>query len=179
MTKRSETMSKANSMSKKNLTSIINSLIEPTSVEAMREVAEGRQQLRASSLDVAAYFGKRHDHVLRDIDNLQCSQGFRLPNFGESSYINTQGRVQRAVTMTKDGFMLLTMGYTGQTAMSIKEQYINAFNKLHVYYVKQWTKAKEAEMRNYARERSALIKAQDYMEKGVPKETLSYLKGGQ
>lgn len=38
-----------------------------------------------TSLDVAETFEKRHDHVLRDIKELGCSDEFRLSNFGESS----------------------------------------------------------------------------------------------
>lgn len=32
--------------------------------------------------------------------------------------------------MNKDGFTLLVMGYTGETAMKFKEDYIDAFNKM-------------------------------------------------
>lgn len=32
--------------------------------------------------------------------------------------------------MTKDGFTLLAMGYTGELAMKFKEDYISAFNKM-------------------------------------------------
>ena len=34
------------------------------------------------------------------------------------------------VTMTKDGFSFLVMGYTGKKAARFKEAYINAFNKM-------------------------------------------------
>ncbi|MER0526628.1 Rha family transcriptional regulator [Pseudomonas aeruginosa] len=36
-------------------------------------------QVVTTSLKVAERFGKRHDNVLRAIDNLDCSAGFRLP----------------------------------------------------------------------------------------------------
>lgn len=35
-------------------------------------------QVVTTSLKVAERFGKRHDNVLRAIDNLDCSAGFRL-----------------------------------------------------------------------------------------------------
>lgn len=83
-----------------------------------------------TSLDVAETFGKRHDHVLRDIKELECSEEFRLSNFGESSYINMQNKKQPMYLMTKDGFTLLVMGYTGEKAMKFKEAYIKQFNHM-------------------------------------------------
>ena len=83
-----------------------------------------------TSLDVAETFGKRHDHVLRDIKELGCSDEFRFPNFGETYYLDTQGRKQRMVVMTRDGFTLLVMGYTGELAMKFKEAYIRQFNAM-------------------------------------------------
>lgn len=82
------------------------------------------------SLKVADKFGKRHDNVLRSIDNLGCSAKFRLLNFEESSYINEQGKEQRMFSMTKDGFMFLVMGFTGSKAGVWKEAFIEAFNWL-------------------------------------------------
>lgn len=83
-----------------------------------------------TSLDVAETFGKRHDHVLRDVKELGCSEEFRLPNFGETYYLDAQGRKQRMVVMTRDGFTLLAMGYTGDLAMKFKEAYIRQFNAM-------------------------------------------------
>ncbi len=83
-----------------------------------------------TSIDVADTFGKRHDHVLRDIKELGCSEKFRLSNFGESSYINLQNKRQPMYVMTRDGFTLLAMGYTGEKAMQFKEAYINQFNAM-------------------------------------------------
>ncbi|QJI29899.1 Rha protein [Pseudomonas sp. ADAK18] len=80
------------------------------------------------SLRIAERFGKRHDRVLRAIDNLKCSKKFRLTNFGESSYFNEQGKEQRMFTMTKDGYMFLVMGFTGEKAAIWKEAFIDAFN---------------------------------------------------
>lgn len=83
-----------------------------------------------TSLDVAETFGKRHDNVLKDIRELGCSEDFRLLNFEESSYVNTQNKKQPMVTMTRDGFTLLAMGYTGELAMKFKEGYIKQFNAM-------------------------------------------------
>ena len=83
-----------------------------------------------SSLDIAETFGKEHARVLRDIRELECSDEFRLGNFAESSYINSQNKKQPMCLITRDGFTLLVMGYTGEKAMKFKEAYIRQFNAM-------------------------------------------------
>lgn len=82
-----------------------------------------------TSLIVADVFGKRHDQVLRDIDNLNCSQEFNHHNFVEIEYTDGRGRKQRAVEMTKNGFTFLVVGWTGQKAGEFKEKFIHEFDK--------------------------------------------------
>ena len=41
-------------------------------------------QAMTSSLLVAKEFGKAHAKVMRDIENFNCSDEFRLANFGDS-----------------------------------------------------------------------------------------------
>lgn len=83
-----------------------------------------------TSLDVAETFGKEHKHVLRDIRELGCSEEFNRSNFGPISYTDGMNRKQDAVVMTRDGFTLLVMGYTGELAMKFKEGYIKQFNAM-------------------------------------------------
>lgn len=79
---------------------------------------------------VAEKFGKRHDHVLRSIKNLDCSQEFAHLNFGECSYVNENNREMPEYTITRDGFSFLAMGFTGKKAAKFKEDYITAFNRM-------------------------------------------------
>lgn len=90
---------------------------------------EGNQAL-TNSLLVAEKFGKEHRRVMQDIRELGCSEEFRLHNFVQSSYINSQNKEMPMIIMTKDGFTLLAMGYTGDMAMKFKEEYIAAFNTM-------------------------------------------------
>lgn len=83
-----------------------------------------------TSLKVAEAFGKQHNLVLRAIANLDCSPEFRLCNFAQSSYLNQQGKEQPSITLTKDGFVFLCMGFKGPEAAQWKERYIQAFNEL-------------------------------------------------
>lgn len=87
-------------------------------------------QALTSSLLVAEKFGKEHRRVLQDIRELGCSKTFREHNFVLSSYNSSQNKELPMYIMTKDGFTLLAMGYTGDTAMRFKEEYIAAFNKM-------------------------------------------------
>ena len=91
----------------------------------------GREERAAcTSLDVAETFGKEHKHVLRDIRELGCSEEFNRSNFGPISYTDSMNRKQDEIVMTRDGFTLLVMGYTGETAMKFKEAYIRQFNAM-------------------------------------------------
>lgn len=83
-----------------------------------------------TSLDVAETFGKAHYNVLRDIRALGCSEEFNRFNFESISYVDAMNREQKAVAMTRDGFTLLVMGYTGDAAMKFKEAYIRQFNAM-------------------------------------------------
>lgn len=91
----------------------------------------GREEIpMTTSLDVAETFGKDHRHVMRDVRELGCSDEFRVSNFGHTVYIDKQGRKQPMIWMTRDGFTLLAMGYTGELAMRFKEAYIKQFNAM-------------------------------------------------
>ena len=94
-------------------------------------------ELVTTSLKIAEAFGKTHAHVLRDIDRVlsQVSDNFGKTNFGLTDYVqeNNLGIATsyRMYELTKDGFMMVVMSFTGTKAMAIKEAYINAFNKMH------------------------------------------------
>ena len=83
-----------------------------------------------TSLDVAETFAKEHRNVLKDIRELPCSEEFRLLNFVQSEYVNQQNHKQPMYYITRDGFTLLAMGYTGEKAMRFKEAYIKQFNAM-------------------------------------------------
>lgn len=93
-------------------------------------VFENNNEAVTSSKLVAEYFHKRHDTVIRAIDNLNCSKEFTRHNFAVSKYKDRSGKENKEYLMTKDGFTILAMGFTGTKAMQFKEAYINAFNKM-------------------------------------------------
>lgn len=83
-----------------------------------------------TSREVAKVFGKMHKNVLQSIENLQCSAEFNGLNFQPIYYLDKLGRSKIEYRMTRDGFTMLVMGFTGGKAMQFKEAYINAFNKM-------------------------------------------------
>ena len=97
------------------------------------QLYERKDKAFCSSLQVAQEFGKRHDNVLADIRNLDCSDSFRLLNFQEirRTLDLGDGRTRKAplFLMTKDGFTFLCFGYRGDKAAAIKEAYIARFNQ--------------------------------------------------
>jgi len=95
--------------------------------------ADVHDTARVDSLYVAQAFDKRHDNVLKDIRELDCSDEFRLLNFEESSYKNAQGKKQPSYCMTRDGFVFLVMGYRGKKAAQFKELYIKRFNEMEKF----------------------------------------------
>lgn len=98
-------------------------------------------QLITSSLLVAEAFGKQHSHVIRSIENLDIPEKFTSIHFWmhvqKVSVGNGAKRNSKVYRMTKDGFMLLVMGFTGKRAMDIKIAYINAFNRMAAQLAQQ------------------------------------------
>ena len=84
-----------------------------------------------SSVDVSDKFGKIHRDVMRSIKKLATSTGdFGMRNFAHTSYTTSQNKTHECYNMTRDGFALLAMGFTGNEALEWKIKYINAFNSM-------------------------------------------------
>jgi Rha family phage regulatory protein len=82
-----------------------------------------------TSRRVAARFGKTPSVVNRAIRALvETEEG--PCNFAPSSYTNAQGKTQPEYLISKDGFCLLAMGFTGPDALAWKRLYIKAFNRM-------------------------------------------------
>ncbi|EZE33007.1 Rha family transcriptional regulator, partial [Escherichia coli O111:NM str. 2009C-4006] len=74
--------------------------------------------------------GAVHGDVLRKIEQVKadCSREFSQRNFASADYIDEQGKVRPMYSLTKDGWIMVVMGFTGKAAAAIKESYIAAFN---------------------------------------------------
>ena len=92
-----------------------------------------------TSLEIAKFFKKRHDVVLRDVRNIMdnCPESFNAHNFVVVNYLDGKRENRPMFIIFKDGFTLLVMGYTGPEAMRFKLAYIEAFNALETELQRQ------------------------------------------
>lgn len=91
--------------------------------------AHGRS-LWTTSHVVADKFGKRHSNVIRSIENLECSSEFSQLNFEQRDFFDERGKLQKTYDISRDGFSILAMGFTGKGAAKWKEQFIAAFGNM-------------------------------------------------
>lgn len=84
-----------------------------------------------NSRDVARKAGKQPSHILRDIDNtLKNITDPNLDWFIPAPYIDEKGEERRSFDITKDGFTLIAMGWSGSQWISRKVAYIQEFNRM-------------------------------------------------
>ena len=98
-----------------------------------------------TSLDIAKVFEKEHFHVLRDIKqilsdlreigDLQCKSNFEF-SFKSLKIEGFKGKEKKIpyYNLTRDGFSLLAMGFTGKKALKFKIAFIDTFNQLEKAY---------------------------------------------
>lgn len=115
-----------------------------TTIASSASVASAQPELSiyngivtTTSTQVAQFFGKRHDNVLRAIRVLirETASDNRRLNFEETVEVreNPSGGApisMPAYRMDREGFMLLAMGFTGKEALRWKLAYIAAFNRM-------------------------------------------------
>lgn len=96
------------------------------------ELVFGRDgKVFADSREVAKRFGKRHKNVLQSIDQIIKDIGDRVGlNFEPYWYIAENNKKNPAFTMSRAGFMLLVMGFTGKKALLWKLRWIEAFDRM-------------------------------------------------
>lgn len=82
------------------------------------------------TLEVAEKFGKDHKNILKTIDSLTAQNLAVKKMFHEGEYKANNGHTYRKIYMTRDGFTLLAMGFTGKEAIAWKLKYIEAFNRM-------------------------------------------------
>ena len=106
-------------------------------------LSEKNGQVLASSREVAEKFGKAHGSILKTIcgetrngkhvnglcDEILASGNPLTKYFIKSTYMN-RGKEYPEYLMTRDGFSLLAMGFTGKEAVEWKLKYIEAFNQM-------------------------------------------------
>ena len=94
------------------------------------EIQVVHDRIMTTSLAVSKTFGKDHKNVLQSIQNLDCPQNFNALNFQPVEYTDAKGEKRPMYLITRDGFTILAMGFTGKKAMEFKIKYIEAFNRM-------------------------------------------------
>ncbi len=97
----------------------------------MKEMVRVRNgHVITTSREVAAHFKKQHKNVLSAIMGLETPPEFSRLNFKPTEYKDAQGKMRPVIEMTRDGFTILAMGFTGADAMKFKIAYLTAFNRM-------------------------------------------------
>ncbi|MCZ9212751.1 Rha family transcriptional regulator, partial [Escherichia albertii] len=109
----------------------MNELIANHDFDFRQLVTAAEGQPVTDTFQIARAFGKRHQHVIRAIKCLRCSEEFSTTHFWAVEKINDLGifdKKQIYYRMDFSGFVMLVMGFNGAKADAVKEAYINAFN---------------------------------------------------
>ena len=98
------------------------------------EIQVVHDRIMTTSLAISNVFEKNHRDVLRSIKDLEIPEDYRERNFAPT-FRNVPGpngsvRKEPIVLITRDGFTVLVMGFTGKRAMEFKIKYIEAFNRM-------------------------------------------------
>jgi Rha family phage regulatory protein len=94
-------------------------------------VIAGNGHAKTNTLLIATAFGKQHKNVLQSVEALQVSESFRKLNFQPSTYeVENSQKKYPMYEVTRDGWMMLVMGFTGKEATRVKEQFIVEFNAM-------------------------------------------------
>lgn len=96
----------------------------------------GEDMPTVSSDYVARVFKKEHSKVIRAIENLPDDE-FKSENFRSSTYLDAQMKPRPCYNLTRDGFSLLVMGFTGERAYQWKIEFIKAFNTMEAELKRQ------------------------------------------
>ena len=105
-------------------------------------IAADGELLTTTSLQVAAVFGKVHADVLKRVRGVIADlagqrQGYFTLTFHDVPGPNGSTRQEAYYCITRDGFTLLAMGFTGIKALGFKLAYIDAFNSMAAYIKNQ------------------------------------------
>ena len=92
------------------------------------------EKVFATTLIVAQEFNKRHDNIIRKIDEgfsskIQEILDFTHLNYEVSYYLDSSGKKNKTYLMTEDGFTEIAMSFTGEKSKLIRIRFLSAFRK--------------------------------------------------
>lgn len=95
------------------------------SIEKMRDIDENSQSSKLS-FDTTSKNIKTENSVLTNGDDFEVM-------FIEKSYKAGTGKKYKCYEMNREGFSLLTFGFTGEKALRFQLEYINRFNEMEAF----------------------------------------------
>lgn len=106
------------------------------------QVVEQNNELYVDSREVAEMTGKRHAHLVRDIDNYRevLDQNPNLVSddyFMESSYQAGTGKQYKHYLLTKKGCDMVANKMTGEKGILFTATYVNAFHEMQSHIKEQ------------------------------------------
>jgi Rha family phage regulatory protein len=144
-------------------------------------VITNQDHVYTTSLLVAEKFDKLHKNVLQSIELTieKCpDKDFNGLNFQPVNYIDAKGESRPMYNLTRDGFVMLAMGFTGSKAFLWKIAFINAFNRMEQLLSTALANAHQAEVQGLAQELAALMDAL-FDRHPQWQETATYLQQGK
>jgi phage regulator Rha-like protein len=89
----------------------------------MSDVVEFLASAKISSLEIAKLTGKKHYHILRDIDNILSDLWITNANFG-GSYKDSSGKTNRMYNVDKRVALVLATWYSTKLRAAIIDRWI-------------------------------------------------------
>ncbi|MED3036624.1 Rha family transcriptional regulator [Bacillus thuringiensis] len=133
------------------------------------------------SLTISQMFGKRHDHVMRDIE-IQIEklleageQQWGITNFGETQYQHPQNKQwYDKYNLTEDAFAIVAMSYITPEAMKMKIKFLQEFKRMkeHIQKLQQQPKSVEDAIIYSMTELKQIKSRQDHTEEEMLKMKL-------
>lgn len=140
------------------------------------------QAITLDSREVAQMIGKRHDHLIRDIQ--KYIEYLTAPNFGlnefflKSTYKDSIGRTLPCYEITKKGCELIAHKMTGQKGVQFTAEYINRFHEMEKGLSGQYTQQQIDEPYTYTDkywQGKQVLTLRDIEHfTGIPHTTISY-----
>lgn len=89
-------------------------------------------QPMTTSVNIAQYFDREHRIVTRAIRNIlpHVSEGFRVRNFVHPVRLTIAGQSVDGYLLTRSGFAMIALGFTGEKAIQFREAYITRFDEM-------------------------------------------------
>jgi Rha family phage regulatory protein len=103
-----------------------------------------RKRVVTDSLTVAEKFEKRHDRVLRKIENTIKEDEDNRLIFGAVEYKDKKGEMRKKYLMDRRSFSILCMSFTGKKALKWKNRFYDAFESMEQALLQKSVQGRDA-----------------------------------